>query len=54
MSTPRLVGAPLRCMDLEPEGIVPPDADVVVGNDPAVLEIERLLEQGLLLSLIHI
>lgn len=48
MSTAWAIGAPLRSMDLEPEGIVPPDADVVVGNDPAVLEIERLLEQGLL------
>ena len=33
-------------MDLEPEGIVPPDTDVVVGNDPVVREIEKLLEQG--------
>ncbi len=33
-------------MDLEPEGIVSPDTDVVIGNDPAVREIERLLEQG--------
>ena len=33
-------------MDLEPEGIVPPDSDVAVGNDPAVREIERLLESG--------
>lgn len=33
-------------MDLEPEGIVSPDTDIVVGNDPAVREIELLLEQG--------
>jgi len=33
-------------MDLEPEGIVPPDTDVVVGNDPAIREIEKLLEKG--------
>ena len=33
-------------MDLEPEGIVSPDTDIVIGNDPAVREIERLLEQG--------
>lgn len=33
-------------MDLEPDGIVPPDTDVVVGNHPVVREIELLLEQG--------
>ncbi|MFT7534189.1 MAG: putative Zn-dependent protease with MMP-like domain [Hyphomicrobiaceae bacterium] len=33
-------------MDLEPEGVVPPDTDVAVGNDPAVRDIERLLESG--------
>lgn len=33
-------------MDLEPEGIVSPDTDIVIGNDPAVREIELLLEQG--------
>ncbi|MFT4512481.1 MAG: putative Zn-dependent protease with MMP-like domain [Planctomycetota bacterium] len=33
-------------MDLEPDGIVPPDTDVAVGNDPAVRDIERLLETG--------
>lgn len=33
-------------MDLEPDGIVPPDTDVVVGNDPAIRGIEKLLEQG--------
>ena len=33
-------------MDLEPDGIVSPDTDVVIGNDPAIREIERLLEQG--------
>ena len=33
-------------MDLEPEGIVPPDTDVVVGNDPVIREIEKLLEEG--------
>lgn len=35
-----------RLMDLEPEGIVPPDTDVVVGNDPVIREIEKLLESG--------
>lgn len=33
-------------MDLEPEGVFPPDADVAVGVDPSVREIERLLETG--------
>lgn len=33
-------------MDLEPDGVVPPDTDVVVGNDPAIRGIERLLETG--------
>lgn len=33
-------------MDLEPDGVVPPDTDVVVGNDPAIRDIERLLETG--------
>jgi len=33
-------------MDLEPHGIVPPDGDVVVGNDPVIREIEKLLEDG--------
>lgn len=33
-------------MDLEPEGIVPPDGDVVVGNDPVIREIEKLLGEG--------
>jgi len=33
-------------MDLEPDGIVPPDADVVVGKDPLIQDIEKMLEAG--------
>lgn len=33
-------------MDLEPEGIVAPDTDVVVGSDPAVRDIEKMLAEG--------
>ncbi|MCK5944989.1 MAG: metallopeptidase family protein [Planctomycetes bacterium] len=33
-------------MDLEPEGIVPPDTDSGVGADPVVREIEQLLSDG--------
>lgn len=32
-------------MDLEPEGIVPPDTDQLAGRDPTVVEIEALLDQ---------
>lgn len=32
-------------MDLEPEGIVPPDTDVVAGRDPVVLAIEGMLDE---------
>ena len=33
-------------MDLEPEGIVPPDTDAGVGSDPVVRDIEDLLADG--------
>lgn len=33
-------------MDIEPEGVVPPDIDEGVGSDPAVREIEQLLADG--------
>lgn len=33
-------------MDLEPEGIVPPDADTAVGEDPVLREVEALLSDG--------
>jgi predicted Zn-dependent protease with MMP-like domain len=32
-------------MELEPDGIVPPDSDVQAGRDPVVLRIEELLEE---------
>jgi predicted Zn-dependent protease with MMP-like domain len=32
-------------MDLEPEGIVPPDSDGLVGRDPVVQQIEELLDE---------
>jgi predicted Zn-dependent protease with MMP-like domain len=34
-----------RQMELEPEGIVPPDADVKAGQDPVVKEIEAMLDE---------
>jgi len=35
-------------MDLDPDGIVPPDSDVAAGEDPAIEQIEAMLEDGLL------
>ncbi|MFK7742061.1 MAG: metallopeptidase family protein [Planctomycetota bacterium] len=32
--------------DLEPDGIVPPDADTAVGEDPVIREIEEMLADG--------
>jgi predicted Zn-dependent protease with MMP-like domain len=33
-------------MELEPDGIVPPDVEITAGRDPVLLEIELMLDEG--------